>query len=263
MPSRITDRPEAVTAPALAHEEERNAEPLLLRDPRTGGRSAIQESQAVADSMYTPLTWGGVDWFGCDDDLTWEPLTGLHTDAADTGRSSSTRRSPAARTTTDAAHGAPRPAGVSRRRGRRRTAPPARRVLILDVENMCPGSRRPVRALAHLRAVLTAAGPVDQVIAASAASQHERLDHLLRAAGVQVHTRVRNRPNAADRALIQAARSFARDGDCEVVIASNDHGFRAIAGLPGVRRIVLLTVPRLATARSLVRIADELRPVAA
>jgi hypothetical protein len=180
--------------------------------------------------MYTFPTWGGVDWFGCEDELAWEPLRGV-------------------------------PVGADR--DQPSTTPPIRRVLILDVENICPGSRRTVRALSRLRAVLKAAGPVDQIIAASAASQHARLDKLLRTAGVHVHTRVKNRPDAADRALIQAARRFAQDGDCEVVLASNDHGFRAIVGIPGVRRVVLITVPTLATARSLIRVADELRVVAA
>jgi len=138
-----------------------------------------------------------------------------------------------------------------------------RRVLILDVENVCPSSRRPVRALARLQAVLRAAGPVDEIIAASAASQHSRLDELLHRAGVQVHTRCGNRPNAADRALIDAARRFASQGDCEVVVASNDHGFRALAAFPGVRRLVLITVPELETARALLRVADEHRVVAA
>jgi hypothetical protein len=117
--------------------------------------------------------------------------------------------------------------------------------------------------MARLRAVLRAAGPVDHIVAASAASQHDRLDALLRRAGVDVHTRCGNRANAADRALIQAARHFARGGDCEVVVASNDHFFRAVAGLPGVRRVVLITQPQLATARSLLRVASELRVVAA
>ncbi|HEY6795100.1 MAG TPA: NYN domain-containing protein [Kineosporiaceae bacterium] len=167
--------------------------------------------------MDIPPIWGGVDWFGCDDDLSWERL-----DAPD-------------------------------------PATPARRLLILDVENVCPSSRRQVRAMTRLRAVLRAAGPVDRIVAASAASQHTRLDSLLRRAGVHVHTRCGNRPNAADRALIQAARRFAQEGDCEVVVASNDHYFRAVADLPGVRRVVLITQPRLATARALVRVADELR----
>ncbi|MDQ1289684.1 MAG: hypothetical protein QG622_3250 [Actinomycetota bacterium] len=170
-------------------------------------------------------TWSGVDWFGCDDDLVWEPLT--------------------------KASGSPEQAA------------PARRVLILDVENVCPGSRRWRRAQSRLRAVLDAAGPVDQIIAASAASQHERLDRLLRTMGVDVHRRVTNRPDAADRALISAAREFAREGDCEVVVASNDHSFRVIARMPGVRRLVLITVPQLDTARSLVRVASELRVAAA
>jgi hypothetical protein len=173
--------------------------------------------------MYTHPTWGGVDWFGCDDDLTWEPLDG------------------------------PEFEEVS----------PLRRVLILDVENVCPSSRRPMRALARLHAVLDAAGPVDRIVAASAASQHARLDGLLRRAGVHEHTRCKNRPNAADRALVDAARRFAREGACEVVVASNDHGFRVIANLPGVQRLVLITVPELATARALVRVADEHRVVAA
>ena len=200
--------------------------------------------------MYPRPAWGGVDWFGCDDDLTWERL--------------------------DAPEPALRPAAapapmLARARTRRRTgartlgtAPAVtRRVLILDVENVCPSSRRPVRAMARLNAVLSAAGPVDQIIAASAASQHTRLDELLRRAGVQVHTRCGNRPNAADRVLIAAARQFASKGDCEVVVASNDHGFRVIADLPGVRRLVLITHPHLATARSLLRVASELRVVAA
>lgn len=173
--------------------------------------------------MYTHPTWGGVDWFGCDDDLTWEPLDG------------------------------PEFEEVS----------PLRRVLILDVENVCPSSRRPVRAMARLQAVLSAAGPVDQIIAASAASQHGRLDDLLRRAGVQVHTRCGNRHNAADKALIDAARRFAGEGACEVIVASNDHGFRVIADMPGVQRLVLITHPHLATARSLLRVANELRVAAA
>lgn len=173
--------------------------------------------------MITHPTWGGVDWFGCDDDLTWEPTHG------------------------------PEPVAD----------PPLRRVLILDVENVCPSSRRPVRALARLNAVLKAAGPVDRIVAASAASQHSRLDQLLQRAGVDEHTRCPNRPNAADRALVDAARRFARQGDCEVVVASNDHGFRVIARLPGVRRLVLITMPQLATAKALIRIADEHRIVAA
>ena len=172
--------------------------------------------------MITRPTWGGVDWFGCDDDLTWERLD------------------------------APQP-HLPRH---------LRRVLILDVENVCPSSRRPVRALARLQAVLRAAGPVDEIVAASAASQHSRLDDLLRRAGVQVHTRCGNRPNAADRALIAAARRFASQGECEVVVASNDHGFKVIAGLPGVRRLILVTHPDLATARSLLRVANELRVAA-
>lgn len=178
--------------------------------------------------MHTHPTWGGVDWFGCDDDLLWEPVRDHGPGAADAA-----------------------PGG------------PLRRVLILDVENVCPGSRRPARALARVEAVLRAAGPVDRIIAASAASQHRRLDRVLRRAGVHVHTRCRNRPNAADRALVEAARQFAREGDCEVVVASNDHSFRVIADLPGVRRLVLITVPDLATARALVRSADEHRIVAA
>jgi hypothetical protein len=193
--------------------------------------------------MNTRPTWGGVDWFGCDDDLTWERL-----DAPEP-----TPAAPRPRTL-------PRPA-----RGRRRAGadePVRRRILILDVENVCPSSRRPVRALSRLTAVLRAAGPVDQVIAASAASQHARLDDLLRQAGVQVHTRCGNRPNAADRALIDAARRFAAEGDCEVVVASNDHGFRVIADMPGVRRLVLITHPHLATARALLRVANELRVAA-
>jgi hypothetical protein len=172
--------------------------------------------------MNTRPTWGGVDWFGCDDDLTWERLD------------------------------APDPVLPAH----------PRRLLVLDVENVCPSSRRPVRAMARLDAVLRAAGPVDQIVAASAASQHARLDDLLRRAGVHVHTRCGNRPNAADRVLIQAARRFAREGACEVVVASNDHGFRVIANLPGVTRLVLITQPRLATARSLLRAASELRVVA-
>jgi len=174
--------------------------------------------------MYPPLTtWAGVDWFGCDDDLSWEPVD--HVDPI--------------------------------------SAPSRRRVLILDVENICPGSRRPQRALARLDAVLAAAGPVDHVIAASAAGQHDRLDGILRRAGVTVHLRCRNRRNAADRALLDAARAYARQGDCEVVVASNDHGFRALAAFPGVRRLVLITVPELETARALLRVADEHRVVAA
>jgi len=173
--------------------------------------------------MYTHPTWGGVDWFGCADDLAWEPVHG--TDAEPETH--------------------------------------LRRVLILDVENICPGSRRPTRALARLEAVLDAAGPVDRIIAASAASQHSRLDGMLQRVGVHVHTKCRNRPNAADRALVDAARKFAREGKCEVIVASNDHSFRVIADLPGVQRLVLITVPHLATARALVRSADEHRIVAA
>jgi hypothetical protein len=163
--------------------------------------------------------WDGVEWFGCDDDLVWEPVRN-----ATTYHAASTR--------------------------------PVRRILILDVENVCPSSRRPTRALARLDAVLRTAGPVDQVIAASAASQHSRLDRLLKRAGVHIHTRCRNRPNAADRELVAAARRFASHGDCEVIVASNDHSFRVIAGLPGVRRLVLITFPQLATARALIRSAD-------
>lgn len=173
--------------------------------------------------MYTRPTWGGVDWFGCDDDLNWERL-----DAPDRTAAEPTRR----------------------------------RVLILDVENVCPSSRRPVRAMARLSAVLRAAGPVDHIVAASAASQHARLDRLLQRAGVQVHTRCGNRPNAADRVLIDAARRFAREGDCEVIVASNDHGFKVIATMPGVIRLILITHPQLATARSLLRVANELRVAA-
>ena len=173
--------------------------------------------------MHTRPTWGGVDWFGCDDDLTWERLDApLSTDAP---------------------------------------AEP-RRVLILDVENVCPGSRRPVRTRARLEAVLRAAGPVDRIVAASASSQHARLDAMLQRIGVDVHLRCGNRPNAADRALIDAARQFAREGACEVIVASNDHGFRVIAGLPGVQRLVLITHPQLATARSLLRAASERRVAA-
>lgn len=176
--------------------------------------------------MDTHPTWGGVDWFGCDDDLMWEPVHGIGSDPVDSD-------------------------------------PPVRRVLILDVENVCPGSRRSTRALARLEAVLRAAGPVDRIVAASAASQHARLDRMLRRVGVHEHTRCRNRPNAADRALVAAARRFAAEGDCEVLVASNDHSFRVIATLPGVRRLVLITLPQLATARALVRSADEHRIVAA
>jgi hypothetical protein len=197
-------------------------------------------TSGTADSMNTRPTWGGVDWFGCDDDLTWERL-----DAPDPAPAAPIRSR--------------RPRAAS---ARRTAAPVTRRVLILDVENVCPSSRRPVRALSRLQAVLRAAGPVDQVIAASAASQHARLDDLLRRAGVAVHTRCGNRPNAADRALIEAARRFAAEGDCEVVVASNDHGFRVIADMPGVRRLVLITHPHLATARSLLRVASELRVAA-
>jgi hypothetical protein len=191
--------------------------------------------------MFTLPTWGGVDWFGCEDDLEWGPLDGVLAE--------DDRDLPATGTPIHAT----RSSSVS----------PTRRVLILDVENICPGSRRTVRALTQLRAVLKAAGPVDQIIAASAANQHARLDQLLRMVGVHVHTCVKNRPNAADRALIQAARRFAADGDCEVILASNDHGFRRIARMPGVRRVVLITVPHLATARSLIRAVDELRVAAA
>jgi len=206
--------------------------------------------------MYTRPTWGGVDWFGCDDDLTWERLDApVPTDRP---------AAPRARTRPNAL--APAHVATATRRPRRRAGDagpaPTRRVLILDVENVCPSSRRPVRALARLQAVLRAAGPVDHIVAASAASQHARLDELLRRAGVQVHTRCGNRPNAADRVLIAAARSFASEGDCEVVVASNDHGFRVIAQLPGVRRLVLVTHPDLATARSLLRVANELRVAA-
>jgi len=172
--------------------------------------------------MYTPLTWGGVDWYGCDDDLTWERLD------------------------------APQP-HLPRH---------LRRVLILDVENVCPSSRRPVRALARLNAVLRAAGPVDHIVTASAGSQYERLDEVLQRAGVHSHIRCGNRPNAADRVLIEQARRFAGEGDCEVIVASNDHGFRVIAHMPGVRRLVLITHPDLATARSLLRVASELRVAA-
>ena len=188
--------------------------------------------------MDTRPVWGGVDWFGCEDDLLWESL--------DTPE-------PLARPV--------RPRAATRTSRAPRTAPrgPLRRVLILDVENVCPSSRRPQRAMTRLRAVLEAAGPVDEIIAASAASQHDRLDDVLRRAGIQTHLRCGNRPNAADRALIDAARRFASRGDCEVIVASNDHGFRAIASLPGVRRLVLITQPQLATARSLLKVANELR----
>lgn len=220
--------------------------------------------------MKTLPTWGGVDWFGCEDDLAWEPLRGVPaSDGPDQAPATSptrrrrgrrpatatTPRTTTTRTTTRTTVTAPSV--------RRDGTAPARRVLILDVENVCPGSRRQASALARLRAVLDAAGPVDEIIAASAASQHARLDRLLLQVGVDVHTRVKNRPDAADRALIQAARHFAEGGDCEVVVASNDHGFRAVASLPGVRRVVLITVPRLATARSLIRVADEHRVAAA
>jgi hypothetical protein len=172
--------------------------------------------------MITEQLWDGVDWFGCADDLAWEPLHGPDVELTD----------------------------------------PVRRLLILDVENVCPASRRPARALARLRGVLAAAGPVDLVVAASAASQHARLDGLLRSAGVHTHLRCRNKPNAADRQLIDAARRFARGGECEIVVASNDHSFSAVAGLPGVRRLILVTHPELATARALIKAADELRTAA-
>jgi NYN domain len=212
--------------------------------------------------MYTRPTWGGVDWFGCDDDLTWEPL-----DAPDPAPAAPARRSLPTATGRRAVRSAPVGGSSRPPRGSAPAAPaalagPARRLLILDVENVCPSSRRPVRAMSRLRAVLRAAGPVDQIIAASAASQHTRLDELLRQAGVDVHLRCGNRPNAADRALILQARRFASEGDCEVVVASNDHGFRVVANLPGVRRVVLITQPQLATARSLLRVADERRIVA-
>jgi hypothetical protein len=194
--------------------------------------------------MYTRPTWGGVDWFGCDDDLAWERL--------DAPNHTATRTVPEA----------PDRMAARSRRGTRPGTRATRRVLILDVENVCPSSRRPVRALARLNAVLRAAGPVDEIVAASAASQHARLDELLRQAGVRIHTRCGNRPNAADRVLIDAARRFARAGDCEVIVASNDHGFRVIADLPGVRRLVLITHPQLATARALLRVANELRVAA-
>jgi hypothetical protein len=139
---------------------------------------------------------------------------------------------------------------------------PVRRLLILDVENVCPSSRRRTHALARLRGVLGAAGDVDQIIAASAASQHARLDDLLRTVGVHNHLLCRNRPNAADLQLLKAARRFAREGECEVVVASNDHAFSAVARIPGVRRLILVTHPQLATARSLIRVAHELRVAA-
>ena len=209
--------------------------------------------------MITRPTWGGVDWFGCDDDLTWERLDAPPITIDHPNERRSRRRAARTETLGVAAPGA--------QRGRRPGTPhdptaPTRRVLILDVENVCPSSRRPVRALARLQAVLRAAGPVDEIVAASAASQHSRLDDLLRRAGVQVHTRCGNRPNAADRALIAAARRFASQGECEVVVASNDHGFKVIAGLPGVRRLILVTHPDLATARSLLRVANECRVAA-
>jgi hypothetical protein len=203
--------------------------------PRAAERGPGRHDGSAAHGMNGPLSWDGVDWFGCDDDLLWEPLT----------------RTPGT---------AARPA--RRRRRPSQSSAPLRRVLLLDVENVCPSSRRPVRALRSLRAVLKAAGPVDQVIAASAASQHARLDRLLQLAGVQTHTRCANGPDAADRALIAAARRFARSGDCEVVVASNDHCFSVLAGLPGVRRLVLVTHPHLDTARSLARAAHELRVTA-
>jgi hypothetical protein len=206
--------------------------------------------------MYPRLTWGGVDWFGCDDDLSWERLDApdpVLLPAAPLAAAGRRRRAPNSR------NGASVRTTVRSGAG---TPAITRRVLILDVENVCPSSRRPVRAMTRLDAVLRAAGPVDLIVAASAASQHARLDDLLRKAGVDEHLRCGNRPNAADRALIKAARQFAQDGPCEVIVASNDHGFRVIADLPGVQRLVLITHPHLATARSLLRVASELRVAA-
>ena len=219
--------------------------------------------------MIKSLTWDGVDWFGCRDDLTWEPSHDQLAKRSDARSAAPARNT--ARDTLPTVGRLPKP-GRLPKAGRLpipgrlpkagRLPEPTRRVLILDVENVCPSSKRPAKALARLRAVLDAAGPVDQVIAASAASQHARLDHLLHLVGVKVHTRCKNRPNSADRALIEAARRFARSGDCEVIVASNDHCFSVVAGLPGVRRFILVTQPQLATARSLIRVANELRVAA-
>src|SRR5690606_17821357 len=113
-----------------AEPSSRAAPPRPPQRPRAQRWRARRRS-GTADDMYPSPTWGGVDWFGCDDDLTWErtdaPLEPVRP----------------ARIIPTATRTATRTAGrTARRRGRRPddVPPPARRVLILDVENVCPSS---------------------------------------------------------------------------------------------------------------------------
>lgn len=100
-------------------------------------------------------------------------------------------------------------------------------VLLVDLDNVTV--RKPYRAdfLAHL---LSTVGPVQEALC----SAHRRVlrDWLCLLTDAQV-TPVHGgcRPNGADRALMERARTAARRGVREFIVASNDGGFAWLARL--------------------------------
>lgn len=111
-----------------------------------------------------------------------------------------------------------------------------RSALLIDLENICQGSRRRERVLAQLRHLLLFAGPVDEVVAFAATPVLARQAALLAAAGIPA-VGVHPGPDAADKALVAHAKQLAAAGTTRFVVASADHYFARVAQLGQLRVI--------------------------
>jgi hypothetical protein len=126
-------------------------------------------------------------------------------------------------------------------------------VLLLDLENVCSTSRDPERTHRELSAILTAAGPVDKVIAVACRDVVMRQKPVLRSLKIDYRT-VPCGKDAADKALLKAAKSLRKSGTGTFFIASCDHYFKHLAWLG---KVVVVTPPGNPVAKSLVEVASR------
>ena len=130
-----------------------------------------------------------------------------------------------------------------------------RSALLIDVENVCSGARRPGRTLARLRRLIAAAGPVESTIAMAADDVAAQQRDVLASAGVPV-VAVPAGHNSADEALLAHARELAEQGVTRFYVASGDYIFARIASFA---ELVVLTHPDHEVSARLAGAATEIR----
>lgn len=221
------------------------------------------------NAAMTKRGGGRLDWFGVDDEIEYFDLRDLPTTSSSSPIHATTRTTTGtairavAPTTTRTTRTAPR----SKTRPASRVARPVTRLpaadggdtaLLIDLENYCPGSRRPTRVASQLRQLLDAAGPVSSTVAVAATAVAHRQRHVLATAGITVLS-VPAGHNAADEALITEARRLARTGVRRFIVASGDHIFARVASFG---ELVVITHATHEVSRRLSNAASEVRVAA-